>query len=244
LRSIDTGSWTGPAAERFHDKFSYEPGRWFTAADAMQAGAGGLDDYVATLRWAQGQAAEAVRQWNAGQAATARARTDYEAAPQTTPFQDPGEAGRSAAEATLAAARDQVRSAARIASGTLRAKASLAPEKSGWLDEAGDFLHDAGGHLVNGVASFGNAMLHHPGSTALAAAGIGLAMISAGGEGLGVALDATGIGAVVGVPLNVVSAAGIATGASLTTVAMADLGSHAGGDDHVSPVDTEGTAVS
>ncbi|MFI5897669.1 WXG100 family type VII secretion target [Actinoplanes sp. NPDC051513] len=243
LRSIDTGAWTGPAAERFHDKFSYEPGRWFTAADAMQAGAGGLDDYVATLRWVQGQAAEAVRQWNAGQAATARARTDYEAAPQTTPFQDPGEAGRSAAEDTLAAAREQLRSAARVASGTLRDKASLAPEKSGWLDEVGDFLHDAGGHLVNGVASFGNAMLHHPGSTALAAAGIGLTMISAGGEGLGLALDATGIGAVAGVPLNVVSAAGIATGASITTVAIADIASHAGGDDHVSPVDTEGDGV-
>jgi hypothetical protein len=244
LRSIDTGAWTGPAAERFHDKFSYEPGRWFTAADAMQAGAGGLDDYVATLRWAQGQAAEAVRLWKSGSAATQQARTRYESAPQSTPFQDPGEADRLSAEQTLTTAREQVRSVARVVSGTLRDKASLAPEKSGWLDEVGDFLHDAGGHVVNGVASLGNAMLHHPGSTAMAAAGIGLAMISAGGEGLGVALDATGIGAVAGVPLNVVSAAGIATGAGITTVAMADIASHAGGDDHVTPVDTEGGGAS
>jgi hypothetical protein len=68
---------------------------------------------------------------------------------------------------------------------------------------------------------------------------MGLTMISASGEGLGVALDATGAGAVAGVPLNVVSAAGIATGAGITTVAMADIASHAGGDDQVSPVDTE-----
>jgi hypothetical protein len=244
LRSIDTGAWTGPAAERFHDKFSYEPGRWFTAADAMQAGAGGLDDYVATLRWAQRQAAEAVRQWNAGQAATVQARSRYEAAPRTSAFQDPGEAVRSAAREALTTARDQVRSVARVVSRTLRDKAFLAPEKSSWLDEAGDFLHDTGGHIVNGVASFGNAMLHHPGSTGLAAAGIGLAMVSAGGEGLGVALDVTGIGAVAGVPLNVVSAAGLAAGASITTAAMANIASHAGGDDHVSPIDTEGDGVS
>jgi hypothetical protein len=50
-----------------------------------------------------------------------------------------------------------------VVSGTLRDKASLAPEKSSWLDEVGDLLHDTGGHIVNGVASFGNAMLHHPG---------------------------------------------------------------------------------
>ena len=76
------------------------------------------------------------------------------------------------------------------------------------MDELGDFVHDTAEHVVNGLASFGNAMLHHPGSTALAAAAIGRTMISAGGEGLGVTLDATGVGAVAGVPLNVVSASG------------------------------------
>jgi hypothetical protein len=56
-------------------------------------------------------------------------------------------------------------------------------------------------------------------------------LLSAGGEGLGVALDATGFGAVAGVPLNVVSTAGNATGASITTAAMANIASHVGGDD-------------
>jgi hypothetical protein len=68
-------------------------------------------------------------------------------------------------------------------------------------------------------------------------------MVSAGGEGLGVALDATGVGAIAGVPLNVVSAAGIAAGAGITTAAMANIASHAGGDDHVSPVETDGDGV-
>jgi hypothetical protein len=244
LRSIDTGAWSGAAAERFHEKFSYEPGKWFTAADAMQAGAGSLDDYVGTLRWAQGQAVEAIRLWNQGEAASRQARTAYESAAQSAPFSDPGEAGRVQAQTLLTTARNQVASAARTASGTLRGKAALAPEKSSWLGDVGDFLHDAGGHLVNGLASTGNAMLHHPGSVALAAAGIGLAAVSAGGEGLGVALDATGVGAIAGVPLNVVSAAGITAGVGITTVAMADIASHAGGDDHVSPADTDAAASS
>jgi hypothetical protein len=119
LRAIDTGAWSGPAA------------------DAMQGGAGALDDFVAALRWAQSQASEAIRLWNQGDS--------------------------DQAQSVLAVARGQVESAGRIASGTLRGKASLAPEKSSWLDEAGDLLHDAGGHIVNGVASVGNAILHHPG---------------------------------------------------------------------------------
>jgi hypothetical protein len=222
LRSIDTGAWSGGAAERFHEKFSYEPGRWFTAADAMQAAAGALDDYVVTLRWAQSQASEALRLWNEGDAATDRGR----------------------AQSILVTARSQVQSAGRIAARTLRDKASLAPEKSGWLDDIGDFVHDTGGHLVNGLASLGNAMLNHPGSTAAAAAGIGLAALSSGGEGLGFALDATGVGAIAGVPLNIVSAAGVAAGVGMTTAAMSDLGAHAAGDDHVSPVETEGGSAS
>jgi hypothetical protein len=68
-------------------------------------------------------------------------------------------------------------------------------------------------------------------------------LILAGGEGLGVALDATGVGAIAGVPLNVVSAAGITAGAGITTAAMANIASHTGGDGHVSPIETDGTAL-
>ncbi|MEU8242045.1 putative T7SS-secreted protein [Actinoplanes missouriensis] len=232
LRSIDTGAWTGAAAVRFQERFSYEPGRWFTAADAMQAGAGVLDDYVATLRWAQEQAGEAVRLWDQGQLLTAESQVRA------------GDAFCSAAVSTLENARAQVRSAASVAARTLRAKAELAPEKSGWLDELGDVLHDAGAHVVNGVASFGNAMINNPGSVALAAAGVGLAVLSAGGEGTGLALSATGVGAVAGVPLTVVSAAGVAAGAGITTAAVTNLAIQASGDDRVTPMETRGDAAS
>jgi hypothetical protein len=46
--------------------------------------------------------------------------------------------------------------------------------------------------VINGVASLGNAAIHHPGGMLAAAGGIGLTALSAAGEGAGVVLDATG----------------------------------------------------
>jgi hypothetical protein len=63
-----------------------------------------------------------------------------------------------------------------------------------------------------------------------------LAGVSAGGEGLGIALDATGVGAVAGVPLNVASAAGIATGVGIAGAGAMGLAQHAAGDSAVDPI--------
>lgn len=65
--------------------------------------------------------------------------------------------------------------------------------------------------MVNDLASFGNAAIHHPVDTAAALGGATLTVASAVGDGLGVALDATGVGAVAGVPINAVSTARVAT---------------------------------
>ena len=70
-------------------------------------------------------------------------------------------------------------------------------------------------------------------------AGAGLTAISAVGEGGGALLDATGIGAIVGVPANVVSAAGMATGVSITGASLAAMAAQAGGEDHVEPLKTD-----
>ena len=43
-------------------------------------------------------------------------------------------------------------------------------------------------------------MIQYPGDSAATLGGMLLAGVSAGGEGLGVALDATGVGAIAGVP--------------------------------------------
>jgi hypothetical protein len=252
LQSIDTGSWRGPAAGAFHDKFSYEPSKWFTAGVAMDSGAGALEAYAATLRWAQGQAGEALEHWNQAQAATAQAKTEHQAASQRAAsqgqpepaFSDPGNVGRQAAQDLLNRARVQLTEAGDTAATALREATQPAPTESSWLDDVGNFAKDAGAHLVNGLASFGNAMVNHPGDVVTAAAGIGLTMISSTGEGLGVVLDATGVGAVAGVPLNIVSAAGMAAGATMTGAAVANMAVNAAGDDHVEPMRTGGSQSS
>lgn len=73
LQAINIGSWQGPAAQAFHDKFSYEPAKWFAGGDALESAASVLEDYASTLRWAQAQALEAIQEWNQGDAATQRA---------------------------------------------------------------------------------------------------------------------------------------------------------------------------
>ncbi|WP_200834323.1 putative T7SS-secreted protein [Amycolatopsis alkalitolerans] len=252
LKAIDTGAWQGPAASAFHDKFSYEPGKWYAAADSLQAASGALTDYASTLRWAQAQATEAISLWNQGQAGTQQAKTAHDQAVnqatannQAPPaFTDPGETQRQAARDTLHRARTQLADSGNVTAQTLRDRASQAPQESSWLDDLGHTLAQAGADVVNGMASFGNAMLNHPLDVLAAAGGAGLTVISAAGEAFGGLLDATGVGAVAGVPLNVVSAAGIATGASITGAAVANMATHAAGDDHVEPIKVNSTSDS
>lgn len=243
LQAIDTGAWQGPAANEFRDKFSFEPSKWFTAADSLTAGANALDDYAGTLRWAQGQALEAIAQWNQGQAATQQGKAQHDAAvAQATasnqpapPFTDPGEATRQAARDTLTRARAQLQDAGDIAADVLRGETDNAPQESSWLDDVGNFLGNVGAHIVNDVASFGNALLNHPGDVVQALGGLGLTTISAAGFGAGAVLDATGVGAIPGVALHGASVIGMAGGLELTGTAMASIIQHAAGDDTSSP---------
>jgi hypothetical protein len=94
---------------------------------------------------------------------------------------------------------------------------------------------------VNGAASLGNAAILHPGDVALAAAGAGLMIVGAGGDAGGLVLDATGIGAVVGVPVNVVSTAAVVAGGTMAVGGLGDLMMHASSDDQTSPARTDHT---
>jgi hypothetical protein len=244
LIDIDTGAWVGKSGDAFREEFSYEPNKWFDAASSLQTAADALSTYADVLEWAQKQAREAIRLWGEAEGRTNQARQDHDQAiaqaahgQEVAPFADAGEPGRQAAREVLNYAREQVSNAAGQAASFLNNEAAAAPEKSSWLEGAGDFFKDVGADVVNTLTSMGNAVIHHPGEVATAAAGIGLMLLSSGGEGLGVALDATGAGAVVGVPLNVVSAAGLAAGATMTTAAGASLMQHAASDDAVSPME-------
>jgi Putative T7SS secretion signal domain len=265
LKAISTGEgWTGEAADRFRDLFHAQPGKWLDAGDCFHSAAAALDAYATTLDWARRQAADAIRLWNEGQALTAAAKAAHQqavqqaeqyalamlatgivVAPPSIPFEDPGEAKRAAAQDILKRARVQLHSAGDTAADAVAQARDHAPEKPSIWSEVGDFLGDvgtgllhAGEEAVNGLASLGNAVLHNPLDVVGTATGLALAAVGVGGEGLGLALDATGVGALVGVPAGALSATAIAAGATMMAASVGDLGRHAAGNDHVSPIDT------
>jgi hypothetical protein len=251
LRRIDTtDGWSGAAADAFRSKFQGQPASWLDAGDCFHSAADALTSYSATLTWAQQEAARAIAQWNAGQIATQQARTQHQQTEQQTgpglPFTDPGDAARQNARAILDNARRQVGNAGDTAAGTVGVARDKAPKKPGFWSKVGDFFEDvgaglanAGGHVVNGLASFGNAMVHHPGDTATMAAGAGLMLLGAGGDIGGGLLDLTGVGAVVGVPVNVVSTAAVVAGGGIVVAGAGDLMMHATSDDGVNPARTD-----
>jgi hypothetical protein len=112
-----------------------------------------------------------------------------------------------------------VKDAGDVAAARIGAARDKAPEKPGFWSKVGDFFSDVGadlenvcGHVVNGLASFGNAMAHHPGDVGLAAAGAGLMLVGGVGDAGGLVLDATGVGAIAGVPMNAASTAAVVAG--------------------------------
>ncbi|GAB2722635.1 WXG100 family type VII secretion target [Kitasatospora kifunensis] len=251
LKRIDTtDGWSGQAGDAFREAFQGVPDKWLVAGDCFHNAATALDTYVWTLNWAQGQAADAVRQWDAGQSATGQAKTqhaqDVQQAGHDLPFNDPGEAARQSARSTLANARSQLSSAGDTAAKAVGAARDKAPKKPGFWDNVGSFFEDAGadvanfaGTAINDVASLGNAMLNHPGDLASTAGGVALMALGAAGEVGGGALDVTVVGAAIGVPVNIASAGAIGLGGTLAAAGMGDMLMNAAGDDSVHPMRTD-----
>ncbi len=245
LRRIDTAAgWSGAAAEAFRAKFAGQPGRWLDAGDCFHTAAAALDSYSTTLNCGQQQATEAIAQWNTGQDATRRAQAQYDQYQQTggtDPFADPGEAGRESARQLLDSARETVKAAGDRAAATVGAVRDRAPRRPSFWGKVGDFFSDvgaglenAGGHVLNGLASLGNAVAHHPGDIGIMAAGAGLMLVGGAGDVGGGLLDATGIGAIGGVPLNIVSTAAVVAGGGMVAGASGHLAMHAMSDDSAS----------
>lgn len=103
----------------------------------------------------------------------------------------------------------------------------------GALSDAGHALEDVGETALSDLASIGDAMAHDAGAVMEVLGGIGLATLGAGGEIGGVVLDATGIGALLGVPTAVVSAAAITGGLSLAGLGASTIAHDAAGPDRV-----------
>jgi len=221
LKRIDTtDGWTGAAGDAFRKRFHGEPERWLTAAACFRDAAGALDRYVPTLVWAQQQASVAIQLWSQGH--------------------------KNAANSTLENAVGQLTAAAAAATAVVGQARDQAPQKPGfWSKVAGFFEglgHDAekvGAAAVDDLASAGNAVFSNPLADLGMVGGALLAGVSAVGDGAGLVLDATGVGAIVGVPVNVISTAGVVAGTGLMMASAGDLASHAAGDDHIDPVNAD-----
>ncbi|NUO36008.1 MAG: hypothetical protein HOQ27_13235 [Dermatophilaceae bacterium] len=86
--------------------------------------------------------------------------------------------------------------------------------------------------LVNGAADVGQAVAEHPEDLLEMALGTGGIILGTGGEIGGTALDATGVGLVVGVPLNVAAAAAAAGGVGAVAHGATSLAEHARANDN------------
>lgn len=220
LECLDTESgWQGAAGDAFRAKFKGQPSAWLEAGSCFTSAARALDDYVPVLSWAQQEAAVAITQWHAGH--------------------------KQIAQSTLGNAAGKASDAAGAAAHIIGQARDKAPQKPGFWSDVGGFLasawhgaEDVGGDVLNGVASFGNAMIQHPGDTGTLLGGAVLASAGAAGDAGGAVLDATGFGAVIGVPANVVSTAAVGAGVTMMAASGGDLASHAAGDDSEEPVDT------
>jgi hypothetical protein len=184
---------------------------------------------------------------------TAEAAGDPPPSGPAPPASDPAAADLAASQNLLSDARSSVRAQGQIAASALSSAADAAPDEPGLFDRAvggiGDFvggigdglsaawnatggaLEDAAAFVVDGFERFGSSLLEVAGGALIIIAGAELLVLAAGMEVVGVAADATGVGAVVGVPLNVgglaVGGAGIVLilgGGALLMEGASDLG--------------------
>src|SRR4051812_47396794 len=98
---------------------------------------------------------------------------------------------------------------------------------SGVEDAASWTYRNVGIPAINGAASLGSAMVNDPSDMATTVLGGLMIAGGAAAEGGGTALDATGVGAVAGVPLNVIGAGAIAAGSGVTAKGALGLANYA-----------------
>ncbi|MET9695388.1 putative T7SS-secreted protein [Streptomyces sp. NPDC006529] len=170
LKGLDSDGLKGKTADAFRESVAKEPPRWFKAAEAFGKAAVAMGGFAETVEWAQGQAKEALADYNAAKKASTDARDAYnkqvdtyndaiDAKKDTLPpkpgaFTDPGVALASAAQDKLDGARKQRNEVAETARTAVRAARDAAPPKPSYGEQFGDgmqYLDIAKTHLTGGV---------------------------------------------------------------------------------------------
>ncbi|MEV6677650.1 putative T7SS-secreted protein [Streptomyces erythrochromogenes] len=171
LKGLEGDGLKGASADAFREAIAKEPPRWFKAAEAFGKAADAMGRFAETVEWAQGQAKEALADYNLAQKVSQDARTAYdksitdykaavEAKKDTLPqrpaddFIDPADPLFKAAEDKLHTARTQRNEVAETARTAVRAARDAAPPKPSYseqLKDGMDYLELAETHLAGGV---------------------------------------------------------------------------------------------
>lgn len=250
-------SWEGEASLAFETRMQRIPRAWDQYSEACAQASAVITDYADFLSSAQSQAAAAIARWEEGEAATASAQAAYQRDMNNYWLRGPAGRGlpilvdagaeiRAEAEAMLADARAMLQAEGDAAAGRLTRIAESAPyEASAWAagsavlafmcQQAVRRSENAGLDALEGVASFGNALISHPDVLLELLAGIGgiaggATMLLGAGVGTvgsaGTAIAATGALAAAG-------AATIGAGATAIGDAIRRAGEYADTDSHV-----------
>ncbi|GGK94610.1 putative T7SS-secreted protein [Streptomyces flaveus] len=157
LKKVDSSGWRGEGGNTFREKFGVHPTKWLHAADACETAADALEAYADTVRWAQGQARDAIELYKQGKRASedaigaynarvdaynAKVKADQDPGPRPEPFRDPGDADIRAAQEKLAEARKQRNSAALHAQDKVKEALTHAPAEPPPLDRLGNNITD------------------------------------------------------------------------------------------------------
>lgn len=161
----------GRTADSFRESVAKEPPRWFKAAEAFGKAADAMGRFAETVEWAQGQAKEALEEYNRAKKVSTEARTAHNKLVDTyndalkakkdplpprpsENFTDPGTAIATAAQDKLDTARKQRNDVAETVRTAVRAARDAAPPKPSYAQQLGDgmdYMDLAKTHLAGGV---------------------------------------------------------------------------------------------
>ncbi|WP_329071032.1 putative T7SS-secreted protein [Amycolatopsis sp. NBC_01480] len=163
LAKVDTAHWTGSAADAFRASYHQHPAQWSDAAAACAKAATALTSYAAVVRWAQAQAAEAVKLYKQAKQDSEHARSAYnqqvlaytaQEGPRPADFRDPGADGAQRAQDLLGQARRRRGEEGDRAKAAVDAATATAPAEPKFTDR---LLNDAGDLVdmgMDGVTHF------------------------------------------------------------------------------------------
>ncbi|MFJ1609808.1 putative T7SS-secreted protein [Streptomyces sp. NPDC088253] len=174
MRSLDSSHWKGESADTFREKFAMHPPKWLHAADACEAAGKALDSYADTVKWAQGQAQDAIDLYKKGKKASEQAveaynkrvdaynaaiKADKDPGPPLEQFKDPGRGDIQSARQILADARRQRDEAGRVATQAITAALKHAPAEPPPLDRLESDALDGYGALNTEVLHFAGGVI-------------------------------------------------------------------------------------